>query len=46
MFSEEINKYSWDDTTKQIYAMTDADVRRALSKEQCTVEDFMDTQVS
>jgi len=41
MFSEEINKYSWDDTTKQIYAMTDADVRRALSKEQCTVEDFM-----
>ena len=41
MFSEEIKKYSWDDTTKQIYAMTDADVRRALSKEQCTVEDFM-----
>lgn len=26
---------------KQIYAMTDTDVRRALSKEHCTVGDFM-----
>ena len=41
MFSEEIKKYSWEETTKQIYAQTDADVRRALGKEHCTVEDFM-----
>ena len=41
MFSEEIKKHSWDETTKRIYAMTDTDVRRALAKEHCTVEDFM-----
>ena len=41
MFSEEISKYSWEETTKQIYAKTDADVRRALAKEHCTVDDFM-----
>ena len=41
MFSEEIKNYSWEETTKQIYAKTDADVRHALSKEHCTVDDFM-----
>ena len=41
MFSEEIKKYSWEETTKQIYAKTDADVRRALTKEHCTIDDFM-----
>jgi 2-iminoacetate synthase len=41
MFNEEIEKFSWDDTTRMIYAKTDADVRRALSKERCDVEDFM-----
>ena len=41
MFSEEISKYSWEETTKQIYAKTDADVRRVLAKEHCTVDDFM-----
>ena len=41
MFSEEIKQYSWEETTEQIYSKTDADVRRALAKEHCTVEDFM-----
>jgi 2-iminoacetate synthase len=41
MYSEEIKNYSWEETTKRIYAMTDTDVRRALAKEHCTVEDFM-----
>ena len=41
MFNEEIKNYSWEETTKQIYAKTEADVRRALAKEHCTVDDFM-----
>ena len=41
MFSEEIKKYSWDETTERIHAKTDEDVRRALSKAKCDVEDFM-----
>ena len=41
MFSEEIKKYSWEETTKQIYDKTDTDVRRALAKEHCTIDDFM-----
>ena len=41
MFSEELNKISWDDTTARIQGKTDADVRRALTKEHCDVEDFM-----
>lgn len=41
MFSDEIKKYSWDGTTERIASMTDADVRRALSKDKCDVEDFM-----
>lgn len=41
MFSEEIQHISWDETTDRIAAMTEADVRRALSKEHCTVTDFM-----
>ena len=41
MFSEEITNYSWKETTEQIYAMTDADVRRALTKEHCCIDDFM-----
>ena len=32
MFSEELEKIDWDETTAAIYAKTDADVRRALSK--------------
>ena len=41
MFSEVLDQISWDDTTARILAKTDADVRRALSKEHCDVEDFM-----
>ncbi|MBR6831353.1 MAG: 2-iminoacetate synthase ThiH [Tidjanibacter sp.] len=41
MFSEVLEKISWDDTTNRIYAKTDADVLRALGKEHCDVEDFM-----
>ena len=40
MFSEELEKISWEQTTKDIYSKTDADVRRALSKESLNVEDF------
>ena len=41
MFSDELEKISWDETTKSIYAKTDADVRRALAKDRLTVDDFM-----
>ena len=41
MFSDELEKISWEETTRRINAKTDADVRRALSKEHCDVEDFM-----
>ena len=30
MFSDELEKISWEETTKAIYSKTDADVRRAL----------------
>ena len=41
MFSDELDKISWDETTARIMGKTDADVRRALSKEHCDVDDFM-----
>ena len=41
MFSEELEKISWEETTRKIYAKTEADVLRALSKSRCDVEDFM-----
>ena len=41
MFSDELENISWEETTERIHAKTDADVRRALSKEHCNVEDFM-----
>ena len=41
MFSDELEKISWEETTDRINSKTDADVRRALSKEHCDVEDFM-----
>jgi 2-iminoacetate synthase len=41
MFSEELEKISWEETTKSIYAKTDADVRTALSKSRLNVDDFM-----
>ena len=41
MFSDELAQISWDDTTARILAKTDADVRRALCKERCDIDDFM-----
>ena len=41
MFSEELLKYSWDETTEAIAAKTERDVVRALQKEHCDVDDFM-----
>lgn len=41
MFSEELDKISWDETTRAIASKTEADVRRALSKGRCDVDDFM-----
>ena len=42
MFSDELEKISWGETTKAIYSKTDADVRRALGKSgHLDVNDFM-----
>ena len=41
MFSDELKNISWDETTRKIASKTDLDVRRALAKEHCDVEDFM-----
>ncbi|MBO4596283.1 MAG: 2-iminoacetate synthase ThiH [Bacteroidaceae bacterium] len=41
MFSDELEKIDWDETTRKIMSKTDADVRRALAKSHCDVEDFM-----
>lgn len=41
MFSEELKKYSWDETTEQIASMTSVDVERALAARHFTDKDFM-----
>ena len=41
MFSEELKKYPWEETTATIMAMTAADVERALAKEHLDDHDFM-----
>jgi 2-iminoacetate synthase len=41
MFYDEIHKISWDEVTDKIYSKTANDVRRALAKDRCDVEDFM-----
>ena len=41
MFSEELAKTSWDDTTAAIASKTENDVRIALAKERLNVDDFM-----
>ena len=41
MFSEELEKISWEETTERIAQMTDTDVRRALAKDRCDINDFM-----
>ena len=33
MFSEELEKIDWEETTKAIYSKTESDVLRALGKE-------------
>ena len=35
MFSEELEKIDWEETTKAIYSKTESDVLRALGKEHC-----------
>lgn len=41
MFSEELLKYDWDETTQRIASKTAADVERALSNPHPTLDDFM-----
>ncbi len=40
LFSEELEKISWEQTTRDIYNKTDKDVQRALNKTYLDVEDF------
>ena len=40
-FSEELEKYSWEDTTREIQRKTRADVETALGKEYLQIDDFM-----
>ena len=47
MFSDELEKISWEETTKAIYSKTDADVRRALGKSghrPISVQDIISTE--
>ena len=41
MFSEEIEKLSWNEITEKIHSKTANDVLQALKQEHCTVDDFM-----
>ncbi|MBQ7824568.1 MAG: 2-iminoacetate synthase ThiH [Bacteroidaceae bacterium] len=41
MFSEELEKYQWDEVTDQIYSKTANDVETALHKEHLSIDDFM-----
>ena len=41
MFTDVLSRIDWDETTARIEAKTENDVRRALAKERCDVEDFM-----
>lgn len=41
MFSDEIKRYDWDDTTRAINSKTARDVVIALSKEHLNINDFM-----
>lgn len=41
MFSEELKKYSWEETTEFIRSRTSRHVEIALSKDQIGIEDFM-----
>lgn len=41
MFSEELKKISWAETTEKIMSKTESDVLRALGRNHCSVEDLM-----
>ncbi|MCD8290193.1 MAG: 2-iminoacetate synthase ThiH [Prevotella sp.] len=41
MFSDELLKISWDETTERIANANDSDVRRALAKQHLDVNDFI-----
>ena len=41
MFSEELEKYSWEETTREIYSKTAADVELALSKSKLANDNLM-----
>ena len=41
MFSEELAKYDWEETTRQIQHKRPADVETALRQEHLTLDDFM-----
>jgi len=39
-FFDIIKKYSWENIKYEIYSKTENDVKKALSKEKCNIEDF------
>ena len=41
MFSYELAKYDWEETTARIMSMTSTDVEKALTKKRLNVSDFM-----
>ncbi len=41
MFSDELMKIDWEETTESINGKSEQDVERALSKSRCDVDDFM-----
>ena len=41
MFADELKQYDWEETSARIQAMTEADVRRALARPHCDIDDFM-----
>lgn len=41
MFNDTITPDIWSETTERIRTKSDADVRRALTKERCDIDDFM-----
>lgn len=41
MFSEELEKYSWDEIGRRIYSKTESDVIAALEKDYPQIDDFM-----
>lgn len=41
MFSEELAKYDWEETTRRIQSKRPADVEAALGREHLTLDDFM-----